>query len=359
MAGNITGTLFRLTSFGESHGDAIGGVIEGCPPGFKPDIEMIQQELNRRKTAASGHSSKRMEEDKVEFISGLKDGITLGSPIAFLIKNADARPLDYADLESVYRPSHADFSYQEKYGTRDRSGGGRSSARETAIRVVAGALAKQLLATKGIEIVAYTSGVGELQLSEYLEDVQLQQTVNTYCGCPVKEIDAAMQNLIMEASSCGDSIGCRVDCVIRGLPSGIGEPVFDRLDAELAKALMNIPAAKAVEIGSGVDAARMKGSAHNDAFYNSEGTIKTKTNFSGGIQGGISNGMPVTIKVSLKPPSSISLPQQSVSLMGKETQISVKGRHDACLVPRVLVVVEAMVALTIVDLFLRNKAIHL
>lgn len=356
MAGNTFGQLFRLTTFGESHGEAIGGVIDGCPAGLFLDINVVQAELNRRRPGLSNLTSPRKEDDQLTFLSGIFEGKTTGSPLAFMIPNEDAQSSDYEMLRNVMRPSHADYTWQAKYGIRDHRGGGRASGRETATRVVGGAVARQLLNPIGIEIIAYTAGVGSIQMEDYATEISIAERNAYSVACPDQQMNALMEQQILAIKEEGDSLGSLVHCIVRNMPPGLGEPVFDRLDAELAKAMMSIPAVKAVEIGSGIKASTMKASEHNDPFI-MNGKISNSGNHSGGIQGGISNGMPVLLKISFKPPSSIALPQKSLDSKGNQIELSIPGRHDPCLVPRALVVVEAMAALVIVDAFLRNKQI--
>ena len=358
MAGNTFGKLFRFTGFGESHGEYIGGVIDGCPSGVELDLNNIQFELNRRKPGQSEITTQRKENDQVKFISGLFEGKTTGMPLAFLIKNADARSKDYAHIKNKFRPSHADFSWTKKYGHRDFRGGGRSSARETATRVVAGAVAKQILRVHHIEFMAFTKSVGELIAKNIPVNPNMDQVESNFVRCPDKEAGEAMENLIKKIKKQGDTIGGVIECRINNVPAGLGEPVFDKLEADLAKAMMSINASKGFEVGSGFEGTKMKGSKHNDSWENKEGNISTKTNYSGGIQGGISNGMPITFKVAFKPVATLLKDQDSIDSEGNKVTIKGKGRHDPCVVPRAVPIVEAMAALVIIDhLMLNNTTI--
>ena len=352
MAGNTFGRLFRLTTFGESHGEAIGGVIDGCPPNVALDFEAIQRELDRRKPGQSAIVTQRKESDRVRFLSGLFEGRTTGTPIGFVIENEAQRSGDYDHIKEVYRPSHADYTYAQKYGIRDHRGGGRSSARETAARVVAGAIAKQLL--KGVRITAYTSAVGEIALATPYEQLDLSLVEANPVRCPDVEIAAQMEAYIKEVRKAGDTVGGVVSCVVQGVPIGLGEPVFDKLHAELGRAMLSINAVKGFEYGSGFAGARMRGSAHNDLF-NADGT--TRTNYSGGVLGGISNGMDIYFNVAFKPVATLMQPQEALSTDGRLVAMQGKGRHDPCVVPRAVSIVEAMTALVLVDFYLRNKAI--
>jgi chorismate synthase len=353
MAGNTIGNLFRLTTFGESHGKAIGGIIDGCPAGVALDLEAIQHELDRRKPGQSSLTSPRKESDTVQWLSGIYEGITLGTPIGFLIPNEDVRSEDYDHLKNVYRPSHADATWDAKFGLRDHRGGGRSSARETACRVVAGGVARQVLAKKGIAVWAYVQSVGEIELQKPYTQLLRQDVDRHLTRCPDGDTADAMQKLIEKMRNAGDSIGGAIQCIATGVPAGLGGPVFDKLNADLAKAMMSINAVKAVEIGSGVDAAKMRGSAHNDAY---DETGKRISNHAGGILGGISSGDDVLVKVSFKPVATIMQDQQGLDKDGKAVTISGKGRHDPCVVPRAVPIVEAMCLLTIIDHYLLQQA---
>ena len=355
MAGSSFGTLFKLTTFGESHGTAIGGIIDGVPANFPLDIPAIQLELDRRKPGQSSLVTQRKESDTVQFLSGIFEGKTLGSPIGFIILNENQKEADYAHLKDTFRPSHADFTYEKKYGIRDYRGGGRSSARETASRVVAGALAKQVLNSIGIKFSTFVDQVGDIRFHSD-EFFALKEIESNLVRCPDKNLAEKMENLIREVRKEGDTIGGVISCVIQGVPAGLGEPVFDKLPAELGKAMLSINAVKAFEIGSGMESIAMRGSQHNDLF-NEDGT--TQTNYSGGIQGGISNGMPIHFRVAFKPVATIMQTQASINTQGDKIELEGKGRHDACVVPRAVPIVEAMAALVILDFYLRNKSVHL
>ena len=355
MAGSSFGTLFKLKTFGESHGTAIGGIIDGVPANFPLDIPAIQNELDRRKPGQSSLVTQRKESDTVQFLSGIFEGKTLGSPIGFIILNENQKEADYAHLKDTFRPSHADFTYDKKYGIRDYRGGGRSSARETASRVVAGALANQVLNSVGIKFSTFVDQVGDIRFHSD-EFFALKEIESNLVRCPDKNVAEKMENLIREVRKEGDTIGGVISCVIHGVPAGLGEPVFDKLPAELGKAMLSINAVKAFEIGSGMASIAMRGSQHNDLF-NEDGT--TQTNYSGGIQGGISNGMPIHFRVAFKPVATIMQTQASINTQGDKIELEGKGRHDACVVPRAVPIVEAMAALVILDFYLRNKSVHL
>ena len=350
MAGNTFGKVFKLTTFGESHGVAIGGIIDGCPPGLEIDFDAIQEEMNRRKPGQSEIVTQRKEPDTVEFLSGIFEGKTTGTPIGFTIHNTNQKSQDYSHIKDVFRPSHADYTYEKKYGNRDYRGGGRSSARETASRVVAGAIAKQLL--KGVKIHAFTSSVGDIFLNKPYQDLDLTKIESNAVRCPDEEIADRMINRIKEIRKAGDTIGGTVTCVIKNVPIGLGEPVFDKLHAELGKAMLSINAVKGFEYGSGFCGAQMKGSEHNDLF-NANGT--TITNFSGGIQGGISNGMDIYFRVAFKPVATLIQKQDALDSHGNIVEMQGKGRHDPCVVPRAVPIVEAMAALVIAEYYLQNK----
>lgn len=359
MAGNTFGHSFRLTTFGESHGAAIGGIIDGCPAGLKVDHAAIQLELDRRRPGQSDLTTPRKESDTVEILSGLFEGHTTGHPIAFLIPNSNQRSKDYDALKDVYRPSHADYVYQAKYGLRDHRGGGRSSARETACRVAAGAIAKQLLTQSlGAHVQGYVSAIGEVSIREPFGALDFSQPENEL-RCPDQAAAARMRSLVEEARDSGDTLGGMVSCVVTGIPAGLGDPVFDKLHADLGKAMLSINAVKAFEIGSGFAAATMRGSEHNDAFELRDGQPYTSTNHSGGVQGGISNGMPIEMRIAFKPVASIKTPQTTLDKSGKATEIEIGGRHDPCVVPRAVPIVEAMAALVIADHYLRNRTVRL
>lgn len=355
--GNSFGHLFKVTTFGESHGTAIGGIIDGCPAGIELNLEEIQRQLDRRKPGQSKIVTQRKESDTVEFLSGIFEGKSTGTPIAFVIKNQDQRSKDYSHIAETFRPSHADYTYQSKYGWRDYRGGGRSSARETASRVVAGAVAQQVLKQKGIHLWAYVSQVGSIQLNQSPQEVTPDLIDTNVVRCPDENTAAQMEELILKIKKEGDTIGGVVSCFIQGAPVGLGEPVFDRLNAELAKAMFSINAVKGFELGSGFSSVTMKGSEHNDEFYTDEdGRIRTKTNFSGGIQGGISNGEPIYFKVAFKPVATLIQKQNTVNLKGDTVEMMGKGRHDPCVVPRAVPIVEAMAALVILDYYLIRQS---
>ena len=354
MAGNSFGKIFQLSTFGESHGAAIGGIIDGCPAGLHLDFDKIQAELDRRRPGQSDLTTQRSESDTVTFLSGVFEGKTTGTPIAFQIPNKDQRSNDYSDIKDVYRPSHADFAYDAKYGHRDYRGGGRSSARETAVRVAAGAVAKQFLELSEIKIQAFVSCIAEAEISEPVESLNLTAPENEV-RCPDPVVAAEMRTLIEQARDGGDSLGGIITCLIENVPAGLGEPVFDKLHSNLGRAMLSINAVKGFEIGSGFAAAKMRGSEHNDLFEKSGSKTITKTNFSGGVQGGISNGMNIVFRVAFKPVASIGLSQKTVNNKGEETNIKIEGRHDPCVVPRAVPIVEAMAALVIADHFLLNR----
>lgn len=352
MAGSSYGTLFRVTTFGESHGAAIGGVIDGVPANVELDLVKIQAELDKRKPGQSAIVTQRKESDTVQFLSGIFEGKTTGSPIGFIILNENQKSEDYDHLKDTFRPSHADYTYEKKYGHRDYRGGGRSSARETASRVVAGAIAKQILDAHGIEFSTYVDQVGNIRLEDksfFLHDAIESNPVR----CPDTGTAEKMEELIREVRKEGDTIGGCVRCMIVNVPVGLGEPVFDKLHAELGKAMLSINAVKGVEFGSGFSSVTMRGSEHNDLF-NEDGT--TQTNNSGGIQGGISNGMPIEFRVAFKPVATLIKAQDSINSKGEKVILEGKGRHDACVVPRAVPIVEAMAALVILDFLLRQNA---
>ena len=350
MAGNTYGTIFKLSTFGESHGKAIGGVIDGCPAGVELDLEAIQRDLDRRKPGQSAIVTQRKEPDEVEFFSGIFEGKTTGTPIGFAIHNTNQKSKDYSHIKDSYRPSHADYVYDEKYGIRDYRGGGRSSARETASRVVAGAIAKQFL--NPLSINAYVSAVGNIKLEADPATVDLAEIENNPVRCPDQAKAAEMEAYIKQIRKEGDTIGGIVTCVIKNVPVGLGEPVFDKLHAELAKAMLSINAVKGFEYGSGFEGTSMKGSAHNDLF-NTDGT--TKTNQSGGVQGGISNGMDIYFRVAFKPVATIMQNQETINSKGDTVAMQGKGRHDPCVVPRAVPIVEAMAALVLADFKLLKR----
>ena len=344
------GKIFRLTTFGESHGKAIGGVIDGVPSNFPIDMEQIQAELDKRKPGQSAIVSQRKESDTVEVLSGIYEGKTTGAPIGFIILNEDQKTKDYDHLKDVYRPSHADFTYSKKYGNRDYRGGGRSSARETASRVVGGAIAKQILASKGIDIVAYVDQVGAIKLSG---EIDYNEIDNNIVRCANVEVAKEMETYIKEIKKSGDTVGGSIVCEINHLPPGIGEPVFDKLHAELGKAMLSINAVKGFEYGSGFSGIEMKGTEHNDLFKR-DGS--TESNHSGGIQGGISNGMPITMRIAFKPVATIMKDQTTLNSKDEIIDLHGKGRHDPCVVPRAVVIVEAMAAMVALDMMMRNTS---
>lgn len=350
MSGNSFGSIFKLTTYGESHGEAIGGIIDGCPAGLKIDLDAIQMEMQRRKPGQSKITTQRKEEDEVVFLSGIFEGTTTGTPIAFQIKNTDSKSKDYSHNKDVYRPSHADFTYDKKYGLRDYRGGGRSSARETANWVVAGAIAKQLI--KDIEINAFVSSVGEIFIDKPYQELDFSKTETNAVRCPDTATAELMKNYISQIKKAGDTVGGTITCVVKNAPVGLGEPVFDKLHARLGQAMLSINAVKGFEYGSGFCGARLKGSEHNDIF-NQDGA--TQTNLSGGIQGGISNGMDIYFRVAFKPVATIMQNQPTIDKDGNSAEIQGKGRHDPCVVPRAVPIVEAMAALVLADFYLMNK----
>ena len=351
---NSYGTLFRITTFGESHGPAIGVIIDGCPAGLLIDDAFIQSELDRRKPGQSKITTQRKEDDVFRILSGTFEGKSTGTPIAIVIENQDQRSKDYSHIAETFRPSHADFTYESKYGVRDYRGGGRSSARETAARVAAGAIAKLLLATEGVQINAFVSQVGEIEAPHYT-DLDLGKTEDNIVRCPDPATAEKMIALIDKVRLDRDTVGGIVTCVVKNTPVGLGEPVFDKLHAELGKAMLSINAVKGFEYGSGFEGIKMRGSQHNDEFFNDGGRIRTKTNYSGGIQGGISNGEDIYFNVAFKPVATIMQDQATVDKYGNETNVSGKGRHDPCVVPRAVPIVEAMAALVLADFSLRYK----
>lgn len=356
---NSIGHLFRLTCFGESHGKGIGGVIDGFPAGIEIDTDFVQAELNRRRPGQSAITTDRKEGDAVEFLSGVFEGRSTGTPIGFMVWNTNQHSKDYDKMKDVYRPSHADFTYQSKYGIRDHRGGGRSSARETIARVVAGALAKIALKQIGVEITAYTSQVGTVKLDQSYAAYDLTTIENNVVRCPDPEKAKEMETLIAQIKKEGDSIGGTVSCVIKGCPVGIGQPVFGKLHALLGSAMLSINAAKGFEYGEGFNGLELRGSAQNDSFFNDQGTIRTRTNHSGGIQGGISNGQDIYFRVAFKPVPTLLMPQHTVDVHGNDTVLDAKGRHDPCVLPRAVPIVEAMAAITLLDLYLANRAARL
>jgi chorismate synthase len=350
MAGNSFGKLFKLTTFGESHGVAIGGIIDGCPSGLKLDFKAIQNDLDRRKPGQSKIVTQRKESDTVEYLSGVFEGVTTGTPIGFVIKNTNQKSKDYSHIKDVYRPSHADYTYDKKYGVRDYRGGGRSSARETACRVVAGAIAKQLLSS--IKISAFTSSVGDIFIDKPYQDLDFSKIESNIIRCPDEDTAQKMIAKVQEVKKQGDTIGGTITCVLQNVPAGLGEPVFDKLHAELGKAMLSINAVKGFEYGSGFCGSKMIGSKHNDKF-NEDGT--TITNLSGGIQGGISNGMDIYFRVAFKPVATTLQKQDTINSKGETVEMQGKGRHDPCVVPRAVPIVEAMAALVLADYTLLRR----
>lgn len=352
---NSFGRIFKVTTFGESHGKAIGAIIDGCPSGINIDEAFIQSELDRRKPGQSKITTQRKELDTFEIQSGVFEGKSTGTPISIVIHNKDQKSKDYDHIKSAYRPSHADYTYQEKYGIRDYRGGGRSSARETAARVAAGAIAKLILNSLNISCQAYVSAVGNIELKADYKALDLSKTESNIVRCPDESLAETMIAEIDAVRKQGDTIGGIVDCVIQGVPVGLGEPVFGKLHAELGAAMLGINAVKGFEYGSGFDGTKMKGSEHNDLFFKETGVVKTKTNYSGGIQGGISNGEDIYFRVGFKPVATIMKSQESIDQKGNSTDVTGRGRHDPCVVPRAVPIVEAMAALVIVDYYLLNK----
>ena len=363
MAGNTFGKLFQVTTFGESHGVALGVVIDGVPPGMFLDLEAVRRDLQRRRPGQSAIVSARQENDEFEVLSGLLDGKTTGAPLTFMVRNKDARSGDYASLQHLYRPSHADFTYEAKYGVHDRRGGGRASARETVGRVIAGAVAKQVLSSLQVEIRAFVSQVGSIVMHKPYTALNIFDAENNAVRCPDSETAQAMISAIEAARQEGDTLGGVITCVVKGLPAGLGEPVFDKLEADLAKAMMSLPATKGFEIGSGFQGVSMKGSEHNDTPIGidntKEGTrIQTASNNSGGVQGGISNGADVYFRVAFKPVSTVMRSQQTVDREGNAVAYAPEGRHDPCVLPRAVPIVEAMSAIVLADHWLRLKTLR-
>ncbi|MBO6144209.1 MAG: chorismate synthase [Prevotella sp.] len=356
---NSTGQIFRLTTFGESHGEAIGGVVDGMPAGITIDTDFIQQELNRRRPGQSSITTARKEADCVELLSGVFEGKSTGCPIGFVVRNTNQHSADYENMRDVFRPSHADYTYHYKYGTRDYRGGGRSSARITISRCVAGALAKLALKQVGISICAYTSQVGDIALERDYHRYDLTRTEENSVRCPDKEKAQQMISLIEKVKAEGDTIGGTITCVIKGCPPGLGEPEFDKLHARLGAAMLSINAVKGFEYGEGFDGVTARGSQQNDIFIATENGISTATNHSGGIQGGLSNGQDIYFRVAFKPVATLLREQQTVDREGRETILKAKGRHDPCVLPRAVPVVEAMAAMVILDAFLVNKSTKL
>jgi len=359
MTGNSIGSLYKVTTFGESHGKAIGGIIDGCPAGLELDINFIQKELDKRKPGQSKITTQRKEEDTVEFLSGIFEGVTTGMPIGFLIRNNNQKPKDYSHIKDNFRPSHADYTYQKKYGIRDYRGGGRSSARETACRVVAGAIAKQVLTNYDIKISGYVSQVGALKLEKSYTELDLNTTYTNAVRCPDAAVATKMFDYIDKVRKEGDSIGGIVSCVASGVPVGLGEPVFNRLEADLAKAMLSINATKGFEIGSGFSSVVKKGSENNDSFYYENEKVKTYTNNAGGVLGGISNGQDIFFNVAFKPVATIMQKQTTINSDLEHTVVEGKGRHDPCVLPRAVPIVESMTAITLLDHVLKNRTTKL
>lgn len=352
---NTIGNIFRLTTFGESHGEAIGGIIDGCPAGVEIDLRFIQKELDRRRPGQSKITTGRQEADRVEILSGVLDGLSTGSPIGFMVRNTNQRPQDYSEMSHLFRPSHADYTYYNKYGIRDYRGGGRSSARVTISRVVAGAIAKLALKPLGVSIEAYTSQVGDISLDPDYRLYDLKKAEDNAVRCPDAEKARLMEDLITAVKADGDTIGGAITCVVRGCPKGLGDPEFGKLHARLGAAMLGINAAKGFEYGEGFRSATMRGSEMNDAFVNRQGNIRTVTNHSGGIQGGISNGEDIYFRVAFKPVATLLKAQDTVDTSGNPATIKARGRHDPCVVPRAVPIVEAMAAIVLLDSLLLNR----
>ncbi len=356
MSGNTFGKAFRIATYGESHGKAIGVVIDGCPAGLKIDVDAIQHDLDRRRPGQSKIVTQRKESDTAQILSGVFEGVTTGTPISMVIYNEDQRSKDYSHIADKYRPSHADYTYQEKYGHRDYRGGGRSSARETAARVAAGAVARTLMATVGMETYAYVSQVGHLKMDKKYQEIDRDLIESNPVRCPDPETAAEMEAFIKDVRKDGDTVGGVVTCVVKGCPVGLGAPAFDKLHADLGKAMLSINACKGFEYGSGFDGVSMRGSAHNDLFEKDEaGNVITQTNYSGGVQGGISNGMDIYFRVAFKPVATLMKDQDSLNEAGDTVTVTGKGRHDPCVVPRAVAIVEAMTALVMADHLLRSR----
>lgn len=356
---NTYGKIFRITTFGESHGTGVGVVLDGCPAGIEVNEEYIQEELDRRKPGQSKITTQRQEADQVKILSGVFEGKSTGTPISLVVYNADARSKDYSHIAESFRPSHADYTYQQKYGHRDYRGGGRSSARETLARVAAGAIAKKILKQLGVSIFSYVSQTGPIKVNKAYQDLDLSKIEDNIIRCPDAEVAEKMIDYIDMTRKNRDTVGGVVSCVIKGTPVGLGEPVFDKLHAELGKAMLSINAVKGFEYGSGFEGVEKFGSEHNDEFYVQDGKVKTKTNYSGGIQGGISNGEDIYFRVAFKPVATLMMDQASIDLEGKSVVVSGKGRHDPCVVSRAVPIVDAMAAIVILDFYLRNKKITL
>ena len=354
--GNSFGSLFKISSWGESHGGGIGVVIDGCPPRLPLNEDDVQPFLDRRRPGQSKITTPRDEDDRVEIISGVFEGMTLGTPLAMLVRNKDARPQAYDEMKSKFRPSHADFTYQKKYGHRNHEGGGRSSARETIARVASGAIAQKILGMEQVSISTYVERIHDIQAPNLKDIPSLNEIEASPTRCPDPETASLMEARVLEAKKNGDSVGGSVVCRVNGLPVGWGSPVFDRLEADLAKAMLSLPATKGFEIGSGFQGTYLKGSEHNDLFENMGGEIRTTTNLSGGVQGGISNGEELYFRVAFKPTATVLKPQQTVDDEGKNTELMGRGRHDPCVLPRAVPIVEAMTALVLIDHRMRHYA---
>ena len=359
MYNNTFGNIFRLTSFGESHGKAIGGVIDGFPAGISIDEDFIQHELDRRRPGQSALTTARKEADKVEFLSGIYEGVSTGCPIGFVIWNTNQHSNDYDNMKDVFRPSHADYTYTQKYGVRDHRGGGRSSARETIARVVGGALAKLALKQLGVTITAFTSQVGIYKLDKDYTHYDLSVAEENPVRCPDPEMAKQMGDYIYNIKGEGDTVGGVISCVVKGCPIGLGQPAFGKLNAALGNAMLSINAAKGFEYGQGFGSMNLKGSQQNDLFYNDNGHIALRTNRSGGIQGGISNGEDIYFRVAFKPVATVLMEQPTVDVNGRETVLQARGRHDACVLPRAVPIVEAMTAMTLLDYYLLDRASRL
>ena len=355
---SVFGVLFRVTTWGESHGGGVGAVVDGCPPRVPLTAEEIQVDLNRRRPGQSAIVSPRDEEDKCQILSGVFEGLTLGTPISVMVWNKDARPEAYREIETAFRPSHADYTYQAKYGIRNWQGGGRASARETIGRVAAAAIAKQVLRKffPAFEVVAYVKSVHRIEADVDPDEVEFAVVEGSMVRCPDPDASARMIDLIKTMRKEGNSVGGVIECVVRGVPPGLGEPVFDKLEADLAKAMLSLPATKGFEIGSGFAGSQLTGAEHNDIFEMRDGRVRTRTNFSGGIQGGISNGENLFFRVAFKPTATILRPQETVTVSGESTELLARGRHDPCVLPRAVPMVEAMAALVLCDHFLRQRA---
>ncbi len=356
---NTYGKIFRITTFGESHGTGVGVVLDGCPAGIAINEGYIQEQLDRRRPGQSKITTQRQEADEVRILSGVFEGLSTGTPICLVVYNADARSKDYSHIAEKFRPSHADYTYHQKYGVRDYRGGGRSSARETLARVASGAIAMQILKQLGIEIFSYVSQAGPVKLNKSYQELDLSKIEDNIVRCPDNDVAEEMIAFIDETRKNRDTVGGVVSCVIKGVPAGLGEPVFDKLHAELGKAMLSINAVKGFEYGSGFEGVEKYGSQHNDEFYVENGKVKTRTNYSGGIQGGISNGEDIYFRVAFKPVATLMMDQDSIDIHGNNVTVSGKGRHDPCVVSRAVPIVDAMTALVITDFYLRNKSVKL